>query len=148
MSGLPPATAPVTHTPGGTLIPLPGSSVPIITAGGTTTAGRISSAHITTFGIPHRINLAIFDGSDWATWAGTMEAILVLHEADDVIIHDTCPLGTPVDKWAQVARRAKAYLRLYIKPDVFSLIASEIDFPTFKSNGIICATLMVAGPAP
>ena len=44
------------------------------------------------------------------------------------------PVGTPVDEWAQVHRRAKAYLRLYIKPDVYSLIASEIDFPTFKSK--------------
>ena len=44
------------------------------------------------------------------------------------------PSAHPVDEWTQVHRRAKAYLRLYVKPDVYSLIASEIDFPTFKAK--------------
>src|SRR6202453_2326768 len=139
MSGLPLATAPATHTPGSTLIPLPstggtGSTLPTTAPGGTTAASRVSSAYIATFAIPHGITLPLFDGSDWATWAGTLEAILVLYEADNVITNDTCLFGTPVDQWNQVARRAKAYLHLYIKPDVYSLIGSEVDFPTFKSK--------------
>ena len=40
-------------------------------------------------------HLPLFDGSDWATWAGTLEAILVLYEADDVITNDTCPCRYP-----------------------------------------------------
>ena len=139
MSGTTPATLPATHTPRGTPITLPpvggtGSTLPITAPGGTTTASRIGSAYQATFAIPHGINLPLFDGSDWATWAGTLEAILVLYEVDDVITNDTCPFGTPLDEWTQVHRRAKAYLRLYVKPDVYSLIASEIDFPTFKAK--------------
>jgi hypothetical protein len=84
--------------------------------------------------IPPGVNLPHFDGSDWATWSGTMEAILVLYEADDVISHDICPTGVPIDKWSTISRRSKAYLWLYIKPDVYSLIASEVDYPTFKSK--------------
>src|ERR1700677_4932662 len=131
MSGTTPATLPATHTPGGTPISLPpvGGTGSTTAPGGTTTASRIRSVHITTFSFPHGISLPLFDGSDWATWAGTLEAILVLHEADDIILHDTCPVGILIDEWAAVSRRAKAYLCPYIKPDIYSLIASEIDYP-------------------
>jgi hypothetical protein len=49
-------------------------------------------------------------------------------------MHDTCPAGTDVDEWATVARHAKAYQCLYIKPDIYSLIASEVNYPTFKAK--------------
>src|ERR1700677_1322494 len=79
MSGLPPATAPATHTPGGTLIPLPpvggtGSAIPTTAPGGTTTASRVNSAYNATFSIPHGISLPLFDGSDWATCSGQTAA--------------------------------------------------------------------------
>jgi hypothetical protein len=134
-----PATLPVTHTPGGTPIAFPpvggtGSTttVPTTVPGGTTAGSHTSGANMANLNIPHGVNLPHFNGSDWATWSGTLEAVLVLYEADDVISHDTCPTGTDVGKWNEVCRCAKAYLCLYIKPDVYSLVALEIDFPTFK----------------
>src|SRR5258708_11616260 len=41
-----------------------------------------------------------------------------------------------VDKgeWDSLQRRTKAYLHLYVKPDIFSLIASDAKFPTFKDK--------------
>jgi hypothetical protein len=46
---------------------------------------RISNASLTTFGLPSGIALPQLDGSNWAHWSGTLEAILTLHEAEDVI---------------------------------------------------------------
>ena len=80
------------------------------------------------------ISLPVFDGSDYNTWAGTLEAILVLHEADDVIFNDTAPAGTNPGEFATISRRAKAYLCLFIKPDAYSLIASDTDYPTSKQK--------------
>src|ERR1700692_1805287 len=136
-----PAAAPATHTPGGTLIPLPPTSGAAgsggsggTAAGGTTATARIAGASITTFNIPHGIHFPIFNGEDWPHWSGTMEAILVLYEADDVIRHSSAPSGVDPDDWNAVHHRAKAYLRLYIKPDIYSHIASEVDYPTFKDK--------------
>src|ERR1700735_1336282 len=99
--------------------------------GGTSGGSRISAANATTFNVPHGVNLGHFDGSDWTNWSNTLEAILCLYEADDVVRHATCLAGTDVDEWAAVHRRALAYLRLYIKPDIYSIISSNIDYPTF-----------------
>ena len=63
-----------------------------------------------------------------------MEAILTLHEADDILRFEVAPNNIPVIEWESVQRRTKAYLRLYIKPDVYSLIASNTDLPSFKSK--------------
>ena len=63
-----------------------------------------------------------------------MEAILVLYEADNVIWYDACPSEVDKDDWAQVHRRAKAYLCLYIEPHIYSNIASEVEYPTFKEK--------------
>src|SRR6202158_6183477 len=127
--------APATHTPGGTLIALPPTGGSGGTAaGGTTAPARITAAGMSTFNIPHGIHFPIFNGEDWPQWSGTMEAILVLYEADDVIRHASPPLGVDVAEWNSVHRRAKAYLRLYIKPDIYSHIASEVDYPTFKDK--------------
>ena len=133
--------APGTHTPGGTIIPLPSTGTGGVAggagasgSGGTIPAGRIASASATTFNVPHGVNLPRFNGKDWANWSGTMEAILVLYEADDVIRYDACPSGVDKDDWAQVHRRAKAYLRLYIESHIYSQIASEMDYPTFKDK--------------
>ena len=133
--------APGTHTPGGTIIPLPSTGTGGVSggtgasgSGGTVPAGCIAGASATTFNVPNGVNLPRFNGKDWANWSGTMEAILVLYEADDVICYDACPTGVDVDDWAQVHRRAKAYLCLYIEPHIYSNIASEVEYPTFKDK--------------
>ena len=68
--------------------------------------------------MPAGIHLPIFDGSEYTTWAGMLEAILALHEADDVIRSATLPTGANPDEWATISRRSKAYLWLYVKPDI------------------------------
>ena len=84
--------------------------------------------------MPSGISLPVFDGNDYSIWAGTLEAILALHEVDDVIFNDTVPAGGDAADFALISRRAKAYLRLFIKPDVYSLIASDTDYPMFKQK--------------
>ena len=133
--------APGTHTPGGTIIPLPSTGTGGVSggteasgSGGTVPSRRINGAAATAFNVPNGVNLPGFNGKDWANWSGTMEAILVLYEADDVIWYDACPSGVDKDDWAQVHHWAKAYLRLYIEPHIYSNIASEVEYPTFKEK--------------
>jgi hypothetical protein len=89
---------------------------------------------LSSFGIPTGISLPLLDGSNWAHWLGTLEAVLTLVEAEDVIRLDTNPDPTniTVEVWESLQRRAKAYLHLYSKADVYSLVASDVDLPTFK----------------
>ena len=134
------ASAPSTTTPAagpsGSAPAATGSttSAPTISAGGTSSGMRITNSVNSTFGMPSGISLPVFDGSDYNQWAGTLEAILALHEADDVIFNDTAPAGANPGEFATISRRAKVYLRLLIKPDVYSLIASDTDYPTFKNK--------------
>ena len=58
--------------------------------------------------------------------------LLALHEVEDVFILDACPAGVDAADWNSVQRRTKAYLCLYVKQDVYSLIADNTAFPTFK----------------
>ena len=102
------------------------------TSAGTST--RMNAAYNTTFGMPSGIKLNQFDGTDWSNWSGMLEALLTLHEAEDVFAVTSAPSGIDKDEWDSVQRRTKAYLRLYVKPDVFSLIASDTEFPTFKQK--------------
>jgi hypothetical protein len=44
----------------------------------------IGQAYTTTFGMPSGIKLSQFDGIDWSNWSGMLEAVLTLHEAEDV----------------------------------------------------------------
>jgi hypothetical protein len=60
-----------------------------------------------------------------------LEAILVLHKAKDVITLPHHPLVTDMNKWKSVQRRTKAYLCLYMTPEIYSLIASDTNLPTF-----------------
>jgi hypothetical protein len=101
---------------------------------GTAATTRISNASLSTFGLPSGIALPQLDGSNWAHWSGTLEAILTLHEAEDVIRLSTNPdpANISAEVWDSLQRRAKAYLCLYTKQDVYSLVASEVDLPTFK----------------
>src|SRR5258707_2092099 len=95
---------------------------------------RIGQAYNTTFGMPSGIKLSQFDGSDWSNWSGILEALLTLHEAEDVFALKTAPSRVDKGEWDSLQRRTKAYLHLYVKPDVFSLIASDAKFPTFKDK--------------
>src|SRR5712671_574138 len=98
------------------------------------TKDRVNNTYGSTFGIPTRIKLEQFDGLDWANWSGIMEAILTLHEAKDLLRFTSAPTNVPTIEWESIQRRVKAYLHLYIKPDVYSLIASGTDLPTFKDK--------------
>ena len=109
-----------------------GSSQSNSTPAGAST--RMGQSYNTTFGMPSGIKLSQFDGSDWSNWSGMLEALLTLHEAEDIFSMMSAPLGIDTDEWTSLQRRTKAYLRLYVKPDVYSLIASDIEFPTFKDK--------------
>src|SRR5258708_8248704 len=95
---------------------------------------HIDQAYNTTFSMPSGIKLSQFDGSDWSNWSGILEALLTLHEAEDIFALKMAPSRVDKGEWDSLQRRTKAYLRLYVKPDVFSLIASDAKFPTFKDK--------------
>src|SRR5882672_9943941 len=97
---------------------------PVLGAGDT-------NAFDTTFGMPAGIKLDQFDGLDWATWSGILEAILTLHEAEDLLRFTDVPGNITEEQWGSLQRRTKAYLHLYVKLDVYSLIALNTDLPTF-----------------
>src|SRR5229473_8352837 len=94
----------------------------------------LSQAYTTTFSMPSGIKLSQFDGSNWSNWSEELEALLTLHEAEDVFALKTAPSRVDKGEWDSLQRRTKAYLCLYVKPDVFSLIASDAEFPTFKDK--------------
>jgi hypothetical protein len=121
-----------THTPGGTPIPpppvLPATIVPVSAS----TLSRISNVSLTNFGMPSGVSLPQLDGSNWNVWSSTLEAILTLFKCEDIINYDVIPICVTTDDWEVLQRRAKTYLHLYTKPDVYSLVASDADLPTFK----------------
>jgi hypothetical protein len=121
------STAPTTST-----APAPTTASVVTTAA----LSRISNASISTFRVPSGIQLPQLYGSNWTLWSGILEALLTVHEAEDVIHHTTNPDPANItgDVWDSVQRRAKAYLRLYTKQDVYSLVASDMDLPTFKQK--------------
>jgi len=93
---------------------------------------RLGTTGNTTFGMPAGITLPQFDGTGWSNWSGILEALLALHEAEDVFTLDVRPTGVNAADWNSVQRRTKAYLCLYVKQDVYSLIADDTIYPTFK----------------
>src|SRR5258707_7259644 len=95
---------------------------------------RIGQAYNTTFSMPSGIKLSQFDGSDWSNWSGILEALLTLHEAEDVFALKMAPSRVDKGEWDSLQRRTKAYLRLYVKPNVFFLITLDANFPTFKDK--------------
>jgi len=54
-------------------------------SGSAGTKDRVNNAYRSTFRILTGIKLKQFNGSDWANWSGIMEAILMLHEAEDLL---------------------------------------------------------------
>jgi len=55
-------------------------------------------------------------------------------EGEDLINLQAAPSGTDAADWDSLQRRSCAYLQLYVKQDVFSLVASNTEFPHFKSK--------------
>ncbi|KAH9025612.1 hypothetical protein EDB84DRAFT_1564011 [Lactarius hengduanensis] len=52
---------------------------------GSTPSMRISNVYSNSFGMPfYDLSGGLFDGTNWNEWSGTLEAILTLHEAEDV----------------------------------------------------------------
>src|SRR5258708_6309381 len=98
------------------------------------TCTYLGQAYSTTFGMPSGIKLSQFDGSDWSNWSGILKALLTLHEAEDIFALKMAPSRVDKGEWDSLQRRTKAYLCLYVKPNVFSLIALDAKFPTFKDK--------------
>jgi hypothetical protein len=121
-----PVVPPATHTPGGTLIPLPPT-------GGTHTISRITTSSLTAFGLPTGIQLPKLNGANYAHWSSTLEAILMLQEAEEIIYLDANPdpSNIPADQWSSLQKRGNTYLCLYIEPDVYSMVSSPVEYPTF-----------------
>jgi hypothetical protein len=94
----------------------------------------VGQAYTTTFSMPSGIKLSQFNGSDWSNWLGILEALLTLHEAKDIFAAKLAPLGVDKTEWDSLRWRIKAYLYLYIKPDIFSLITSDAKFSTFNDK--------------
>src|SRR5713226_5773504 len=87
------------------------------------TCTHLGQAYSTTFGMPSGIKLSQFDGSNWSNWSGILEALLTLHEAEDIFALKMAPSRVDKSKWDFLQRRTKAYLHLYVRPNIFSLIA-------------------------
>jgi hypothetical protein len=63
---------------------------------------HIGSTANMTFGMPAGITLPQFDRMGWANWSGILEALLVLHEAEDVFLIDKCPMDVNEDDWNSI----------------------------------------------
>ena len=55
------------------------------------------------------------------------EAILYLNEAEDILQYKYCPATADKSDWSLVQRRSRAYLHLYIRGDVYSLIEDNME---------------------
>src|SRR5258708_8672046 len=70
---------------------------------------RIGQAYNTTFGMPSGIKLSQFDGSDWSNWSGIPEALLTLHEDQDVFALKTAPSIVYRGEWGPLQASTKLY---------------------------------------
>jgi hypothetical protein len=118
-SGNTPTNPPTGGTGGGPTLP-------------TVSAARIKAASNSTFSMPLGTTLEVLSGQNWSVWSGVITAILQLNEVDAILTHKTCPAGVNEDDWGSVQKKTKAYLCLYCSADVFSTVASNTDFPSFK----------------
>jgi hypothetical protein len=84
--------------------------------------------------MPSGIHLMQFDGSSWSIWSGTIEAILMLNDTEDVLTLILPPSRITQKDWDSIQKRTKAYLCLYVKPDIYSLITSNTEFSMFKAK--------------
>src|SRR6266571_1204144 len=97
-------------------------------------ATRIKAAAASAFTVPSGTHLEALSGQNWSVWSGTIGALLQLNEVEDILTHDTSPSGVDADEWSSIQRKTMAYLRLHCTPDVFSIVESDVDFPTFKDK--------------
>jgi hypothetical protein len=118
-----------------TVVPPASTSAPSTSSGKAAAKAVFSclgTAGANIFNMPAGITLPLFNGTKWRNWSGILEALLALYEVEDMFNIDMCPNQVSIEDWNSVQRRTKAYLCLYIKQDVYSLIASDTDYPTFK----------------
>jgi hypothetical protein len=97
---------------------------------------RFNNSSLTTFLLPSGITLPKLNGANWAHWSQMFEALLTIQEAKDIINLDTNPdpANITAEVWESLMRRGNVYLCLYTDQDVHSLVASNIQFPMFKSK--------------
>jgi hypothetical protein len=97
---------------------------------------RITSSSLSTFALPSGINLPKLNGANLTYWSQTFKALLTIQEAEDIITVDTNPDPANIsnEQWDSLMKRGNAYLCLYTDQDVYSLVASNIQFPNFKSK--------------
>src|SRR5260370_34008694 len=136
----PSATETISSMPSSSTTPAAPPAADSIGSSGSTsspadTCTHLGQAYSTTFGMPSGIKLSQFDGSNWSNWSGILKALLTLHEAEDIFALKIAPSRVDKGEWDSLQRRTRAYLWLYVKPDVFSLITSDAEFPTFKDQG-------------
>ena len=84
--------------------------------------------------MPPGTQLEVLSGLNWNTWSGVFQALLQLNDVDDILKHDSLPSGVDSDDWNSIQKKTKAYLRLYCSPDIYSIVESDVDFPTFKAK--------------
>ena len=94
----------------------------------------ISNAYNAAFGIPPRVKLQQFDGSNWPDWSGTFKAILTLYKAEDHLCYHIPPFYADSAEWANVQWWLKAYLCLYMSSGVYSQISDEFAFLTINDK--------------
>ena len=95
---------------------------------------HISNSYNAAFGIPPRVKLQQFDGSNWSDWSGTFKAILTLYKAEDHLHYHIAPFDVDPAEWANVQQQLKAYLCLYLSSGVYSQIANKFAFLTIKDR--------------
>ena len=117
-----------------TTTPAGGSTSTATASGSTPASTRVAQSYGATFSIPSGVKLPQFDGTGYAEWAGTFEALLTIQEAEDHLTTDTAPADADQDEWDALERRLKAYLRLYMTAGVYSQISDEASFPNLKDK--------------
>ena len=120
-----PATAGITGPSAGT------SSTTALT---TADAARIKAVSTFPFSIPPGTHLETLTGQNWNIWSRTLRAILRLNEIEVILQYDAAPSPVDSDDWDIIQKKAMAYLCLYCAADVYSIVESDADFPTFRSK--------------
>ena len=95
---------------------------------------HISNSYNAAFGIPPRVKLIQFDGSNWSKWLGTFKAILTLYKAEDHLCYCTPPFDADEVEWANVQWWLKAYLCLYMSSGVYSQNSDKFAYLTIKDR--------------
>src|SRR6266702_5834640 len=97
-------------------------------------ASHMKTAAASTFSMPPGTNLEVLSGQNWPVWSGVLKAILQLNDIDTILHYSTLPSGVDTDDWEAIQKKTMAYLRIYCAVNVFSMVESDTDFPTFKAK--------------